>query len=319
MPGGAFERSSDLLVLGAGPAGCAAAIAARQAGFSVIVLESRATAQTPPGETLHPGVEKIFQQLGIWEALVGRHFHRHRGLWRESEEGDRAFLPYGGSEEEPWLGFQVDRGQLQEIFRRQVIALGGEIVVIRNLERVVREGTTVAGVVADDRGYHAAHVADATGRHAWLAEQLHLPAETHRPNQRLRFGWRKAASPDLLEQPLFRQRSDGWDWLSPLGAGRSAWVELRYEGKGPGIPYPWRIFRPCSGPGYSLLGDAASIMDPAAANGVLRACLSGIYVVHLITGLRRGAITAPQASAAYRKHICDIFDQTQAALSAGRA
>ena len=69
----------DVLVVGAGPAGLAAAIAARQAGFSVTVVDSA----KPPidkacGEGLLPGTLAALEQLGInLDSRVGRVF---RGL-----------------------------------------------------------------------------------------------------------------------------------------------------------------------------------------------------------------------------------------------
>ena len=59
-------QRDDVLVVGAGPAGLAAAIAARQAGFSVTAVDSA----KPPidkacGEGLLPGTLVALQPLGI--------------------------------------------------------------------------------------------------------------------------------------------------------------------------------------------------------------------------------------------------------------
>ena len=54
----------DILILGSGPAGCAAAITARRAGLTVLVVEAAARRKSEPGETLHPGIEPIFERLG---------------------------------------------------------------------------------------------------------------------------------------------------------------------------------------------------------------------------------------------------------------
>ncbi|HTO82800.1 MAG TPA: FAD-binding protein, partial [Methylomirabilota bacterium] len=56
---------ADVLILGAGPAGCAAALCARQAGLVTVMLEAQAEVRPAPGETLHPGVEVIFRQLNV--------------------------------------------------------------------------------------------------------------------------------------------------------------------------------------------------------------------------------------------------------------
>ena len=53
----------DLLIIGAGPAGCAAAISARRRGLTVMMLEASAQPRRVPGETLHPGIEPLFARL----------------------------------------------------------------------------------------------------------------------------------------------------------------------------------------------------------------------------------------------------------------
>ena len=303
---------TDLLILGAGPAGCAAAIAGLQAWLSACLLEVQAVPRAHPGETLHPGVEPIFRQLGVWEALVAQQFHRHRGLWREGADGARVFEPYGRDEHGPWLGFQVDRVRLSELLRARVAGLGGTIIRVAQVDAVLAWEFAVAGVRADGCEYPARFVLDATGRHAWLAEKLGLVAERLEPAQRVLFGWTKEVGSELDGQPVFRQRADGWDWKAPLGDGRCAWAKLRRTSAGGGIDYAWRIFRECAGAGYFLLGDAGCLMDPSAANGVLRAMMSGIYSVHLMEAVLHSAVPVAVAASQYRQWVSLLFDTTRA-------
>lgn len=302
------SRWSDLVILGTGPAGCAAAISALRSGLTVTILETQTLPRVSPGETLHPGVEPLFHRLGVWDALLDCGFHRHCGIWRESESGHRTFEPYGRDEAGPWLGFQVDRAKLDHIFRARVTDLGGKIEIIPRLDCLLNHKAAIAGVSADHRAFHASFVLDASGRHSWLAAQLNLFAERFNRTQRVRFGWIADTMSDLEGQPLFRQRQDGWDWRAPLGDGRCAWTELRYTTDARGIDYSWRIHRECAGPGYFLLGDAACLMDPSAANGVLRALMSGIYAVHLVTAIEKGAISRPDAALEYKRWVGGMFD-----------
>jgi flavin-dependent dehydrogenase len=76
------------------------------------------------------------------------------------------------------------------------------------------------------------------------------------------------------------------------------------------MDYPWRIFRECAGQGYYLLGDAACLMDPSAANGVLRALMSGMQAVHLIRAADQGRIEPSEAAAQYRVWIARLFEGT---------
>ena len=297
----------DLVILGAGPSGCAAAITALEAGLSVQLLELCAAPRRQPGETIHPGAEPIFRKLGVWEAVAAEGFHRHRGIWREAPGQERTFAPYGSDGDGAWLGWQVDRRRLHEILRERTTALGGEIVLISRLAGVIASHGEVAGARAGNYSFAAGHVMDATGRRAWLAQELRHSAEKLAPPQRLRFGWKPSSPPELEGQPLFRSCDGGWQWLSPLGHEGCAWAELRQSAKASGIDYTRRFFRECAGPGYCLLGDAACLLDPAAANGVLRAFLSGIYASHLLVSTRAGQITPSLAAAEYRRWMAEMF------------
>src|SRR4051794_25366150 len=70
----------DLLIIGAGPAGCAAAISARRHGLTVMMLEASAQPRRVPGETLHPGIEPLFARLGVAAQVARAGFHRHAGI-----------------------------------------------------------------------------------------------------------------------------------------------------------------------------------------------------------------------------------------------
>ena len=308
---------ADVLILGDGPAGCAAAIFALQSGLSACVLGQRTTPRAHPGETLHPGVEPIFRQLGIWDDLLAQNFHRQRGVWREDADGRRAFAPYGRDAAGEWRGFQADRARLAEIFRARVRVLGGKMLPIARLEAPLFTGAKVAGVRADGCEWRAPAVLDATGRRAWLAEQLGLKISRHGPEQRVRFGWAADSFSALDGQPLFRLRADGWGWLAPLGGGRCAWAELRRQGARGGLDFAWKIRPECAGDGYFLLGDAACLLDPSAANGVLRACMSGIFAVHLLAAIRSGAAHPHEAAGEYRRKITEDFFRTASEMGPG--
>jgi flavin-dependent dehydrogenase len=306
--------TTDLLILGAGPAGCAAALRARQDGLSVVMLEAHRTPRPSPGETLHPGVEGIFAQLGVREQVLAAGFHRHRGIWLEYA-GHRRFEPYGNQHNTAWCGFQADRVVLHGILQNAAIAAGVELIRPAIGKAPFFVGSRVAGVRVDGQEYRARWIADATGRHAWLARALSLRAEQHSPTLRARFGWSKHEQDGLALQPLLQWHSAGWDWRAPLGGGKQAWVELRAANHATvspattvrGIDVSWRLYPACAGPGYFLLGDAAAQLDPASANGVLRALMSGILASHIVGRLAQGVMTDQMGVEAYIQWITAVY------------
>ena len=72
--------NSSTAIIGAGPAGCAAAIELARAGKQVVLLETSTFPRHRPGESLHPGVEVIFEKLGVADAVNSAGFVRHRTL-----------------------------------------------------------------------------------------------------------------------------------------------------------------------------------------------------------------------------------------------
>jgi flavin-dependent dehydrogenase len=201
------------------------------------------------------------------------------------------------------------------MLRSRVADLGGIISRVAHLDRAVVDVSAVSGICADGRYHQARCVMDATGRRAWLAKKLGLDADTLPLRQRLSFGWSTEVPAELDGQPSFREVSSGWDWVAPVGNGRSSWARLRRSSASGGIEYPWRIFRDCAGFGYFLLGDAASLMDPSAANGVLRAMMSGIYSSHLMRCMNTGTKSWSQAIVEYKRWIGQMFDAAAAARS----
>lgn len=303
-------QNVDLIIIGAGPAGCAAALAWLGKGHSVLLLETMGEPRRIAGETLHPAAEPLFDQLGVRDVLLACSLHRHTGIWHENRDGTRHFMPYGTDANGPWSGLQVDRIRLNALMRERVTKAGGRIMRMQLLEPRPARHNGQWHLMADAMQLTAPVLFDATGRQAWLARQLALRSESHGPEQRLRFGWFEREHNHAENNPVFIQRQDGWNWLAPLNGNCCAWAELRRESTGSGMNASWRITPDCAGDGYFLLGDAACYMDPSAANGVLRAIMSGIMAAHLASAVRQRTTTPMQAWQSYRAWIKHLFFTT---------
>ncbi len=302
----------SLVIIGAGPAGCAAAIAARMHGISATLIEGRTPDRRSPGETLHPGVEPILRQLGVWDAVAARGFHRHTGMWRVDLDGIRRFEPFGRDADGAWQGLQVDRGQFGRTLRDRAIDLGTTWIEMSELVRASRtnDGWTIES--ASGKHLTASIVMDATGRRAWFTSQLGLIPDRLPDPQRVQFGW-SPADDDLHDQnPVFQMHADGWQWRAPIGRGRQAWVRLHRGNGTTGLDMTPRIFRPCAGPDWFLLGDAACLTTPAAGNGVLRALMSGIYAVHCVAAVRSESVSSQLAADVYGSWVSAFWESSVA-------
>ena len=96
---GRHDACVDVCIVGAGPAGAAAAIACANAGLQVTLFEQEAALWARPGDTLHPGVEPILRQLGVAQQLAGVTGLRHAGVWVEWG-APRRFQAYGSDQQQ---------------------------------------------------------------------------------------------------------------------------------------------------------------------------------------------------------------------------
>ncbi|MDJ0712988.1 MAG: FAD-dependent oxidoreductase [Prochloraceae cyanobacterium] len=307
----------DIIVLGAGPAGCAASIRCRQAGLSVVMFDANSEPKISPGETLHPGVEPLLKQLGVFDQILQAGFRRHRGIWLK--RGDLSqFLPYGEDINGPWLGFQAERRTLHRILQQAAVDLEVRLIRKTRPEAVILEENRVTGVMVDGNYFHATWTVDATGRSAWLARELKLPAIICSPPLGVRFGWRNEEIAGFEGQPSLAFRFDGWDWQAPLAGNQTAWVELRIgelgEGSPGGVNLTWQWRSECAGPGFFLLGDAAATLDPSSSHGVLTALMSGIFFGHLVENYHRKGVNEAVIIEVYRKWLYLQFEQDRRRL-----
>lgn len=321
------DSQYNLIVIGAGPAGSALAISAAKAGISVLIVEKSTFPRHRPGESLHPGVEPILQQLGVWEAVSKAGFIRNPGI-RNQWSGEEHFAAFGNRNQEDWQGIQAVRAPfdellLQEALRHPTVQLLQE----KAIDPIVEQGKVV-GINTRQGAIHSEYVLDATGTHQWLAKRLKLSIRKSSPPLRAYYGYAQGICDTVGDSPWLQSTETGWLWLAKLGAERYTWTylpfsekplrkdwmpavyaSLRPEGPMYASDVSWRIATPCAGNGYFLLGDAAFVLDPTSSHGVLKAMMSGIKAAHLITHARDGNVPAPAAARLYHQWVAEWFDK----------
>jgi flavin-dependent dehydrogenase len=281
------------------------------------MLDQASAATDKPGETLHPGVEPIFLQLGVLDDVLSAGFVRHDGYWIESR-ACRNFVPYS-RDASSWFGFQAVRSRLEAILARAAVREGVELIRGTRARQPLAENGRVHGLACADQAFHSRFVIDCTGGTEWLRRTLGLP--NHYASRKLIVRYGYSLQPVMGDggYPVFRWEAHGWSWSAPLGEGRHALVCLdtrrsHNSDQKPdhdlalrGADVTWRFTPACAGPGYFMAGDAASVLDPASSHGVLKAMMTGILAADLAGKIVRGTISEAASIDHYRAWTAEWF------------
>jgi flavin-dependent dehydrogenase len=307
----------QLIIIGAGPAGCAAAIRAAEAGLSVLILEAQTFPRPRPGETLHPGIEPLFQELGIMQHISSSNYARPTGFF--CHDADRtSFVPYREDDQpEPWRGWLIPRDEMDDCLLTRALQVGARLqqcrVQIKNAPGIGIQ------VLAGNKTFQCDYLLDATGHNFWLTRQLAHSINKMSGHLTGYYGTCGGEFTPAATAPCFYRGKNSWTWIAELKPFTYQWTHLDYSGQKLGKNWrpsvmqsmrpigitksrdvTWRIASAPSGKNYFCLGDAAFVTDPSSSQGVLKAVMSGMMAAHLINNvLIKKSIDRETASAYY--------------------
>ena len=108
-----LSESFDLVIIGGGPAGAAAAITLASKGFRIAIIERSNYSMLRIGETLPPSISRFLIDLGVWNLfLKGDHIKSFaiRSAWGSKKLHDSIHIynPYGS-------GWHINRTRFDEM------------------------------------------------------------------------------------------------------------------------------------------------------------------------------------------------------------
>jgi len=313
---------ADVLVVGAGPAGSAAAAWAARAGLDVVIADAAVFPRDKTcGDGLTPRAVHELQLLGLEDWL--RAHTVNQGL-RAHGFGQTLLLPWPGGHLPAW-GSAVARTELDDHLRTTAIKAGASAVDGHRAVDVRRDGDRVAAVVfkTDDglREIECRHLVVADGVRSPLGKLL--GRQWHRDTVYGVAGRSYVAS-EMSDDPWIsshlelRDQDDtvlsGYGWIFPLGTGevnigvgtlatskRPADIAIkplmahyadqrRDEFKLSGeLRMPTSALLPMggavsnvAGPNWALIGDAAACVNPLNGEGIDYGLETGRFVAELI-------------------------------------
>ena len=320
--------SYDFAVLGAGPAGSAAAIWAASHGLRTLVVERQPFPRHRPGECLPPGVDAILRQLGVLRAVAHIAHARPSGC-QVSVPGSSRFVPFGQDASGPWHGYHVDRASLDRLLLERAKTCGADFVRSEGAAVPLMCAGGVRGVRVGHDEYPSRFLLDASGSSAWLTRALGLRFRLASPRLTAWYGYCAGSLP--VEQ-AFIGTTSGWEWLAQVDRAEINWTVMRFGKHGRpqppaavahcqptramrGADMTWRISDALAGDGFFAAGDAAAVIDPASSHGVLRALMSGIKAAHNAVAVLRRQACAREAQVDYRQWMNAWFEHDASRLA----
>lgn len=317
-----MAEAIDVLVIGAGPAGCAAGITAARAGARVLVLD-RASFPRPKtcGDAVSNRGARVIDELGqTHDAITSIPHAIVHAAAAILPDGTRVGRSFG---HEP--GYIVPRLHLDDLLRRMLERSGAELRQGVKVRRLLVEGGQIVGAASDDHEWRApiTIAADGPGSLAWAALGLNyqrgrqLAVACTAYCEGVEFGDDAGVSEHYFEIDL--PCGYGWafppvDGLANIGVYQRAdhfergghklpklldhfiarhperFAAARIDGKVRVWSLPLAVTpKPPAGPGVLACGDAGRFIDPLSGEGIWQALHTGrLAGQHAVAALSHG-------------------------------
>jgi flavin-dependent dehydrogenase len=321
----------DAAVIGAGPAGSAAAISLAKAGHRVLLLDRASRTNFSWGESLPPAANPLLNELGVSQEIMAADHLRSCGTqsaWGENVMQDTAFIRHPRGQ-----GWLLDRAAFDAKLRSIAVENGAHLITNVSQLRFHREQQSHWKLVMDsleELPIDARWIVDCSGRQSWFASRLGV--KRNHLDRQVAIGGIFSNQPTSLDQDtatLVEAVPGGWWYTLRTPNGKRIVVYLTHPGgntmqrartkagfldllsntnhvvrrvqeggytldHGPTttVANSSRL-KVLWGDGWTAAGDAAMAFDPLSSQGIFNALYSGVSAARAVSATLSGDSLAP--------------------------
>lgn len=322
------ETIRDCLVIGAGPAGSAAAMEMARAGLDVLVIDRGEFPRFRIGESFLPRTKRAFRRLGVLEKCLALPHARKIGVeislgdWRHGPQYFYFRDVFGDGEKET---FNMARAHLDKMMMETAREAGAEVRTSCAVESVEHLCDGDVRVMTESGPVRARWMIDASGQATTLGREFgQRRFHSFLRNVAYFEHFEGVVRPNGKGQNCFGLTilDEGWFWMIPLDDLRTSVGFVARESLHRSLDVPpedrlrWAIARtpvlrermanaigpeknrvisdftyrcdPFSGPGHFLIGDAAAFLDPVWSTGLTLGLLGAEQAAGSVIRMARG-------------------------------
>ncbi len=337
----------DVIIIGAGPAGCTAAACLAKKGVDTLIIEAATFPRFMIGESLLPCAVPVFEHIGF-DVDPARYQHKPGAKFFNDDDGRTSTFGFGdGLPGTPDHAYHVERAIFDLDLLNHAVGLGARARQGTKVERVNFHDDYVEVDLGDERA-QAKFVIDASGRRSVLGKQQ----RSLRPIRGFGIASAFAHFTDIPESfardvdedgsVMIVAHEHGWGWMIPL-KGPTISIGLVVNKKN--ISTSWfedyirqsRYFAPIvrdakasetqlvgnfsfindkpHGSRFASVGDAASFLDPVFSSGVSVGMVAAQDVAaRLCEGLQAGTEAEPELMAEHRAEMTRVYETFGSAI-----